>query len=81
MSFYSLLLKIFFLFQSIVIIIIFYLIGELLVIEELCLFGNLHDYLITNKDSFVNELHETSTMELQNGANLVQPNNQEPIQQ
>lgn len=35
--------------------------GELLVIEEFCAFGNMHDYLIANRDSFVNELNENGT--------------------
>ena len=36
----------------------FQIIGELLVIEEFCRYGNIHDYLIANRDSFVNELDE-----------------------
>lgn len=31
-------------------------IGELLVIEEFCPYGNLRDYLIANEGSFINEL-------------------------
>ena len=31
-------------------------IGELLVILELCQYGSIYDYLIVNKDDFVDEL-------------------------
>ena len=37
-------------------------IGELLVIEEFCFYGNLRDYLVANRDSFINELSVESSL-------------------
>jgi len=36
-----------------------YFVGKLLVIEEFCQYGNVRDYLIKNRDSFIDELNES----------------------
>jgi len=50
--------------------------GELLVIEEFCRFGNVHDYLIANRDYFINELDKTK--EVQENSEVYLPQLQEP---
>ena len=44
--------------------------GEILVIEEFCFYGNLRDYLVANRDSFINEISadESSSVINANGA-------------
>ncbi len=39
-----------------ILILNFDIIGELLVIEEFCPYGNIHDYLIANRVSYIDEL-------------------------
>ena len=41
------------------------IIGELLVIEEFCRYGNLHDFLLANRQHYINELDRSvSDLEL-----------------
>lgn len=47
--------------------------GELLVIEEFCRYGNIRDYLIANRDSFINELDEQNIGESQASENSLHP--------